>query len=453
MAPPPKSRSSFGGIALFAAWLLLLGVIGAAAGYVLMLPDERLAGAGPGTRVALSPAPEAAAQPATPPEPAIAKTETPAAPVAAAGETATAEDKGETVPEAKAEPKADAAPPPEQQAAAAPEPETTAKAEEAPKPEAAPEIPRAPKPPEPPAPDAVEAQTPEPEPKPKPEPEPGTATPAASGATQQAALPKDLPPGERPQWRRNSQPFDVADDRPRIAVVLTGLGLSSAATETAIKELPPGVTLSFTPFARQLNQWVALARVNGHEVMLDLPMEPTSYPEDDPGPRALLTALSTRQNLERLDWTLNRVTGYVGVATVMGSRFTASEAHMEPVLQYLKQRGLLFLDNRASEDSIAADLAAKIGTPQAVNDRSLDRAQASRAAIDGRLVQLENIALTKGYAVAMGRPYPVTIERLREWSKNLEARGFALAPITALADRQPRQETAATSAPTNANGQ
>jgi polysaccharide deacetylase 2 family uncharacterized protein YibQ len=441
LAPPPKPRSSFGGIALVAAWLLLLGVIGAAAGYVLMLPDERLAGAGTRTRVALAPAPEAAAEPAGAPETAPAKSETPTA--AAAEETATAGNKGEPATE---EPKAEAAPPPEQQVAAAPEPETTVEAE--PSPQAAPEIPKAP---EPPAPEAVEAKTPEPEPKPEPEPE--TAMPAASGAAQQAALPKDPPSGERPQWRRNSQPFDAADDRPRIAVVLTGLGLSSAATETAIKELPPGVTLSFTPFARQLNQWVALARVNGHEVMLDLPMEPTSYPEDDPGPRALLTALSTRQNLERLDWTLNRVTGYVGVATVMGSRFTASEAHMEPVLQYLKQRGLLFLDNRASEDSVGADLAAKIGTPRAVNDRSLDRAQASRAAVDGRLVQLENIALTKGYAVAMGRPYPVTIERLREWSKDLESRGFALAPITALADRQPRQETAATSSPTNTDGQ
>jgi polysaccharide deacetylase 2 family uncharacterized protein YibQ len=445
LAPPPKSRSSFGGIALVAAWLLLLGVVGAAAGYVLMQPDDRLAGAGPRTRVALAPAPEEAAQPAKPPEPAIAKTETPSAPVTAAEEPSTAKDKGETLPETKAE----AAPLPEQQAA--PEPETTAKAEAAPKPEAAPEIPKAPDPPKPPAPEAVEAKTPAPEPKPEPEPE--TAAPAASGTTQQAALPEDLPPGERPQWRRNSQPFDAADDRPRIAIVLTGLGLSSAATETAIKELPPGITLSFTPFARKLNQWVALARVNGHEVMLDLPMEPTSYPEDDPGPRALLTALSTRQNLERLDWTLNRVTGYVGVATVMGSRFTASEAHMEPVLQDLKQRGLLFLDNRASDDSIAAALAAKIGTPRAVNDRSLDRTQASRTAVDGRLVQLENIALTKGYAVAMGRPYPVTIERLREWSKDLESRGFALAPITALADRQPLQETAAASAPTNANGQ
>ena len=269
-----------------------------------------------------------------------------------------------------------------------------------------------------------------------------TGAPPTTQATATPA-PKDvqvaaLPPDPQSPWRRNRQPFDEADPRPRIAVVLTGLGLASKVTEAAIKELPGGITLSFTPYSRKLNQWVALARVNGHEVMLDLPMEPTSYPDDDPGPQALLTALSPRQNLARLRWTLDRVTGYVGLAGVMGSRFTASKEHMEPVLKELKERGLLFLDNRASDRSLAAALAGEIGVPNAVNDRSLDRVQASRVAIDARLVQIENVARSQGFAVAMGRPYPVTIERLREWAKGLEARGFALAPISALANRQTR---------------
>jgi hypothetical protein len=348
---------------------------------------------------------------------------------------------------------------------AEPAPETMPEPAATPAPEAAPEPPTAPAPaaeaaPEPPAAPAPVAEAapepaakPEPEPEPEPSelpraaeaPEPETAeTPAAAappGATTQA--PKDvqvaaLPPDPQSPWRRNRQPFNEADPRPRIAVVLTGLGLASKVTEAAIKELPGGITLSFTPYSRKLNQWVALARVNGHEVMLDLLMEPTSYPDDDPGPQALLTALSSRQNLDRLRWTLDRVTGYVGLAGVMGSRFAASKEHMEPVLEELKGRGLLFLDNRASDRSLAAALAGEIGVPSAVNDRSLDRAQASRVAIDARLVQIENVARSEGFAVAMGRPYPVTIERLREWAKGLEARGFALAPISALANRQTR---------------
>lgn len=264
-------------------------------------------------------------------------------------------------------------------------------------------------------------------------PEPATPPPAA---TQKAEAPADAVAGGPPQWQRYSQPFESADKRPRIALVLTGLGLSSATTEAAITQLPAAVTLSFTPYARKLDQWVALARSNKHEIMLDLPMEPTSYPDDDPGPQALLTALSAAQNMERLNWALGRTSGYVGLATVMGSRFTTSESAITPILEALKEKGLIFLDNRSSEESVAGRLAAKIGVASAVNDRTLDLAQANRVAIDARLVQLEGTARAEGVAVAMGRPTPVTIERVREWAKGLPERGFVLAPISAVVDRQ-----------------
>ena len=302
---------------------------------------------------------------------------------------------------------------------------------------------------------AAEAPQPAPEPPPAPEqtaeaPPPEAEPPAAPetaepqepaapeappepGETQQAAIPRLPSPELLPLWRRNAQPFEAPETRPRIAVVLTGLGLSSAATEAAIKQLPGPISLSFTPYSRRLNEWIALARVNGHEVLLDLPMEPTSYPDDDPGPQALLTALSPRQNLERLDWALRRATGFVGVAAVMGSRFLASEEHMTPILEALKTRGLLFLDNRDSDASVAGPLAQKIGVANAVNHRFLDRAQASRVAIDDRLVQLERIARSEGFAVAIGQPYPVTIERLGKWAATLESRGFVLAPLSAVA--------------------
>ena len=272
-----------------------------------------------------------------------------------------------------------------------------------------------------------------------PEPAARAARPGVSAPgrrTPGVLAPGVLAPGETPPWRRNAQAFDETDTRPRVAVVLTGLGLSTAATEAAITQLPAAVTLSFTPYARRLAHWMSLARAKGHEVMLDLPMEPTSYPDDDPGPHTLLTTSSAAQNLERLRWTLERARGYVGVAAVMGSRFSTSPDHLAPILEELKNRGLLYLDNRSSEYSLAGELAAKMGVPRAINERFLDRDEAGPVALDGRLVQLERIALAGGATVAMGRPLPVTIERLRAWSKDLESRGLVLAPISAVADRQ-----------------
>lgn len=253
----------------------------------------------------------------------------------------------------------------------------------------------------------------------------------ADAAQQEAAL----PPAGEPPWQHYAIPFDNEKAGPRIAVVMAGLGLSAAATEAAIKQLPPTVTLSFSPYARLLNQWIALARVNGHEVMLDLPMEPVT--DDDPGPHALMTVLDRAQNLKRLEWLLKRGNSYVGVAGMMGSRFAASQEHMEPILENLNERGLLFLDNRATEESTASALAQNLGLPHVVSDRTLDAAQASRLAINARLSEIERLARENGAAVAMAQPYPVTIERLRDWAVDIESRGFVLTPITALAVYNP----------------
>src|SRR3546814_11843183 len=152
-----------------------------------------------------------------------------------------------------------------------------------------------------------------------------------------------------------------------MGVVRSGLGLSDSATQAAIEQLPAAVTLSFSPYARGLERWIALARSRGHEVLIDLPMEPTTFPNEDPGPQALLTGLTPQENLDRLDWVLGRGSAYVGVAGSMGSRFTASRAAIEPLLQAMKQRGLLFVDRRSPEASLAAALAAELGVPHALN--------------------------------------------------------------------------------------
>jgi polysaccharide deacetylase 2 family uncharacterized protein YibQ len=165
-------------------------------------------------------------------------------------------------------------------------------------------------------------------------------------------------------------------------------------------------------------------------------MEPINFPVNDPGPRALLTSLSAQQNLERLDWVLGRVNGYVGVTNHMGSRFTTMSEALKPVLTAINERGLMFVDSRASTRSVAAKMASDIGLPRAINDRQIDQ-EASRPAIDGRLAEIERIARESGSAVAMAQPYPVTIERLQAWIGTLETKGLVLAPITAVANRQP----------------
>lgn len=285
--------------------------------------------------------------------------------------------------------------------------------------------------------------------------EPVAQTPAvdATAVQEQAAIAATSPPAEQelPAWRRFARSFPANDVRPRIAIVVNALGQKEDLTRAAIEQLPPEVTLSFSPYAgcalkadgdltctERLEQLMKAAREAGHEVLLDLPMEPRTYPSDDPGPRALLTSLDHSENAERLNWVLGRGEGYIGIATYMGSRFTASPDHLRPVLEELGQRGLLFFDSSYGAGSAGPELAAKLGVPRAVNGRFLD-SEPSRAAIDARLAQLERQARAQGAAVAMALPYPVTVERISGWAKTLAAKGLALAPVSALADTR-RQE-------------
>jgi len=243
-------------------------------------------------------------------------------------------------------------------------------------------------------------------------------------------LPMISTDGRQP-WRTYSRPFDKSRKSPRIALVITGLGLSSAATNIAIQSLPGTITLAFAPYADRLDEWIRLARTAGHEVMLNVPMEPVNYPEYDPGPQALLTSLSPQENVERLLWTLSRATGYVGVVDFMGSRFTTSRKHLRPILKLLKKRGLMFLDSKSASRSLAPVLAGDIGIPFAANTRFIDE-RASRFAIDKQLELLEAVAKNQKTAIGIGSPYPVTLERISNWLQGLKDRGIILAPVSAM---------------------
>lgn len=223
----------------------------------------------------------------------------------------------------------------------------------------------------------------------------------------------------------------AAGNRPRIAIVISGLGISAKATEAAITGLPPGVTLAFAPYANDVQRWVTMARQKGHEVLLQVPMEPYDFPDSDPGQYTLRTSVNEEANTKRLAWSLTRITGYVGVTNLLGGRFLTDAGAVEPMLTFLMRRGLLFYDNGSATRSVAPDVAARLGTPFAQATSTIDSIQAAME-IDHRLADLETEARTKGKATGSGFLYPVTVERVNLWARGLAGRGFVLAPVSSI---------------------
>lgn len=247
-------------------------------------------------------------------------------------------------------------------------------------------------------------------------------------------LPKISTDG-RQAWVEYSAAFDKTDRRPRLAIIVANLGLSPRTTEAVLESLPPQVTLSFSSITPDLQEWVTRARRKGHEVLIDLPMEPSGFPRSDPGRNTLLTSASEVENLNRLESTMKRSGGYVGLLATMGSAFTVDSESLSPVLQILKERGLLYVDSRATSRSMGPELASQIQLPRAFNNRFIDVTPSVRA-IDSRLQELEEITRINRFAVGVAQPYPVTLDRLTAWLPSLKTKGIALMPITAIADKQ-----------------
>jgi len=229
-----------------------------------------------------------------------------------------------------------------------------------------------------------------------------------------------------------ARPFDASDKRPKIGIMIGGMGLSERGTLAAIEKLPGEVSLAFAPYPHKLQLWVKRARESGHEVMLQIPMEPFDFPNNDPGDHALLTTKRPLENIDELDWLLSRFTGYAGVTNYMGAKFTASETAMRPFLEAISARGLFYFDDGASNRSQAETLSKTQGIDFAKGARNIDSAL-NKSGIDLRLLELEEIAREKGFAIGVGSSYPVTIRQVADWAETLEAKGLVLAPISFLA--------------------
>ena len=261
-----------------------------------------------------------------------------------------------------------------------------------------------------------------------PVPDPGLIEEGANGR-----LPRIDGDGRRPSqvYARPFVPPEGHKSSPRIAILVAGLGLSSAPTEAAIRSLPGAVSLVFDPYGVDLDKWVPQVREAGHEFLVSLPMESTDFPVTDPGPMGLLTTLEPVELRLRIDRLFGRMAGYVGIVGRHGTRYMTDEKDVTPILTALKWRGLIFVDASGSKDSLGPVYAGKINLPMASVRVVLDAEPTARH-IDAQLAELEKEALAGKSAVGLGHPYPRTLERLLAWAATLEERGFVLAPVSAV---------------------
>jgi uncharacterized protein len=235
--------------------------------------------------------------------------------------------------------------------------------------------------------------------------------------------------GGRTVFDAYKKPFSDTG-KPKVALVIGGLGLNARVTQRAIDELPAEVTLSFAPYGDNLQGWINKARAAGHEVMIEIPMEPFDFPDNDPGPHTLLSNAPADENQRRLEFLLSRATGYFGVTNYLGGKFAGSGDAASAAMRALKSRGVAFISDGSVPTLGSA--AENIGMRNAQADRSLtDRPSGDD--IMAQLGGLETMATQRGAALGFGVAYAVTIDQVVRWAREAKQRGMVLAPASAVA--------------------
>ena len=253
--------------------------------------------------------------------------------------------------------------------------------------------------------------------------------------TDMGMLPIISKKGQTP-FNEYSRPYDdKKTDRPRVAIIVSGLGHSRAATDAAINNLPPEISLAIDSYARGVSYWMERAREVGHEVLLTLPLESATFPFEDPGPGTLRVLSAPEENVNQMEWVMSRASGFFGLMGVAGSKFTTNDEQMSFMLKAIKARGIMFVDGGYTPASLAPRIALKEKAIWAAVEIDLDRKLEGRE-IDLKLAEFEKLATSRALAIARISNSPLSLARLSAWVKTLSDKGIDLVPVSALANKQ-----------------
>ncbi len=219
----------------------------------------------------------------------------------------------------------------------------------------------------------------------------------------------------------------------RVVIIVGGMGVSQSGSQLAIRKLPPAVTLAFAPYGNSLNRWMQSARQKGHELLLQLPMEPFGYPQNSPGPHTIVSGVSAEENQVNLHWLLSRITNYVGVMNYQGGKILGDGDALKPVFDEIAERGLLFVDDGSVSNSKAGQAAAASVLPNTSVQIQID-AKRTRRDIAEQLEKLVLEAKRSGLAIGVSNGFSDTIEMIAEFAAQAGKLGIEITPVSAIVD-------------------
>ncbi|NTV80728.1 MAG: divergent polysaccharide deacetylase family protein [Candidatus Aminicenantes bacterium] len=247
---------------------------------------------------------------------------------------------------------------------------------------------------------------------------------------QEAAISFVLP-AEPPVVVADREPGAKRGPRGQVALIMDDMG-NSLDTLDALIALRRPVTVSILPYSAHAAETARLARENGLEVLLHLPLESVNNHEDMAQTEGMIVATMTEPAIvAAFEASFDRVPFAAGTNNHMGSRFTAERDLMRAILKPIKDRGLFFVDSRTTAKTVALDEARKMGVPAAERNVFLD-ADEDRGRIRGRLIELFQKARKKGRAIGICHPFPETLAVLKSTFQLADVYNLEVVPVSRL---------------------
>jgi len=214
---------------------------------------------------------------------------------------------------------------------------------------------------------------------------------------------------------------------PKMAIVIDDCGYSiPLANKLAALKYP--VTFAIIPHTPHDRDTAAIARKSGKTVFLHQPMQPMSYPKNDPGKGGILMS-HTKPIIEGLlAKNMEEIGKIDGFNNHMGSAITQDKTKMTQILSYMKRYTNVFFDSKTSSKTVGYDTCIELGMKCALNNTYLDNSNEA-ADIEKMVSRCAAIAKRNGQCIIIGHLRPNTVKVLHDYLPKVEKEGVKVVSI------------------------
>ncbi|MBU1966437.1 MAG: divergent polysaccharide deacetylase family protein, partial [Proteobacteria bacterium] len=236
-----------------------------------------------------------------------------------------------------------------------------------------------------------------------------------------------------------------------IAVIIDDIGFDLRIVEE-LAGIPAPIAFAILPHSPHAAEAARFLHAAGKEILLHLPMEPHSYPEESPGAGALMVDMDERQIRRQLQENLAAVPYVSGVNNHMGSRFMEDEARLTLVMEELEKRGLYFVDSRTTPDSRGKEAAQRTGVRFAARNLFIDHLSGYAAAMENLTGPSRREGANGKPVLMIGHPHPETVRALRNALPRWQAEGRRLVTLKTFLETSAEENRNALAAGDKASG-